>query len=464
LARVICPFCCNVHDFSAALICPTFSLEVPETYVREYAQVPPLWLMTVGFPQHGKTTYLAALTLTLESMDRVISGLFLRSLGNGHAVIQAMREQAEEGTRPDPTTAAAGEGDAPIQPLLLQVHQMGELGSRCLVLYDVAGESFVSPEAVGRRVPALKQVNTVWFLVSLFDLEQQTEKRTITDLFNVYLSGMEQLRIDVRGWNLIVVYTKSDRATFPPSLVAYLVSDPLTELARTGEPAQNAPLFSIPEYVQEMRAISGALEDYTRSRVRGGPAFVNMVRAKGMNLVFSLTSALGQSPDGDSRYLGHHALPYRILDPFLWALTLERRPPTRGLRLVLCANPGAATGKGPPVAEIWGRLTDHGEVTTHFLGQKRAASVPGQPPPGSATGRSRQRLIGPILHDCGAEERLLVITDGEILDLDDYRQSPWCDRLLLVTVAEEPGSDWPHSIAWRDGDDIEVLIDGLLRL
>ncbi|HXM70633.1 MAG TPA: hypothetical protein VN970_05825, partial [Thermoanaerobaculia bacterium] len=330
--------------------------------------------------------------------------------------------------------------------------------------YDVAGESFVSPSAVGRRVPALKQVNTVWFLVSLFDLEQQAEKRTITDLFNVYLSGMEQLRIDVRGWNLIVVYTKSDRGTFPPALVAYLESDPLTELARSGQAAEKPPPFSIPAYVQEMRTISGALEGFTRSRVRGGPAFVNMVRAKGMNLVFSLTSALGQSPDGDSRYLGHHALPYRILDPFLWALTLERRPPPRSMRLVLCANPGAVAASGPPVAEIWGRLTDHGEVTTHFLGQRKLASVPGQPPPGSAIGRSRQRLIGPILEDCGAEERLLVIANGEILDLHDYRQSSWCDRLLLVTVGEEPASDWPQSIAWHGGDDIEFLIDGILRL
>jgi hypothetical protein len=474
LSRVICPFCCKLHDFSVNLQCPTFSSQLPRAYIHDYSRVPPLWLMTVGFPRHGKTTYLAALTWLLEKLPSVLEGMHYRTLDTDtYKRIQEMRQQVETGELPQSTAPPSTTEKQMLRPLLFQAHDMPGLGSRCLVLYDVAGESFASPERVGENAPALRQVKTVWFLVSLTDLERRLERRiesrtegwTITDLFNVYLSGIDDLKIDPRGWNLIVVYTKSDETPFPPEIKdTYLLSDPITEIARSGEQVPLDFTLSLPDYLDGMRGVSEELEEFTRRRVNGGAGFINMVRARGMNLVFSVTSALGQSLEGNTRYLNHGALPYRVLDPFLWALTLERPGPTRTLRLLLDASPGCeAAYKNLPVAELWERLNDHGEVFTYFLGQTRPVSMPGQPPPRSAPARSRQRLIGPLLQGCTAADCVVMITTQPVLDFDDFAVSEWRDRLVLVAPGGEPPFEWDRTFTFRPGDDVEFLVDGILR-
>src|SRR5207253_1397931 len=133
MARVTCPFCLKPHDFSVSHGCTTYPNEViPDEYISEYDRVQPLWLLTVGFKQHGKTTYLAA----------------------------------------------------------------------------------------------LKLVSTTWFLISLRDLENDEKGRAITDLFNVYRSGMRKLQADLKGRTLIVIYTKADQVAFTPEIEEYLASDP----------------------------------------------------------------------------------------------------------------------------------------------------------------------------------------------------------------------------------------------
>lgn len=74
-----CPFCLRKHDYAKSRFCPNVkscinpeqSEEIPDLYISQHSQVPPLWLLTVGFSRHGKTCYIAALTLMLENLYRV---------------------------------------------------------------------------------------------------------------------------------------------------------------------------------------------------------------------------------------------------------------------------------------------------------------------------------------------------------------------------------------------------------
>ena len=460
MARVICPFCLKPHDFMSSLVCPTYQEPVPAAYVRDYDKVPPLWLVTIGFTQHGKTTYLAALMLMLESIGNVWGGVYYRHLDQYTVdTIQQWRREAMFGELPP-----AGSKAVP-RPILSNIYHIPESGSRCLVMYDVAGEIYNSLSEVQEYVTSIKQVNTTWFLVSLPDLLSDQEGKTITDLFNVYLSGMENLRLDLSGRNLIVIYTKGDVAVFPREFKDYLRTDPFQGLTRKDANIPDSQDFSLQDYIQEMKCISSQLEEYTRKQVKGGAPFINMVKASGMNLVFCVTSALGESPDSTSNRLRVDAFRHRVLDPFLWAITLERPTSPRLIGLVVDASQESHLVYDEALLPVvWERLSDYGELTTYYLGQTSPASQPGQRPPKSPPSLVHQRLIGPILEQASPDTRFMVLATGSITDLADFYNSPWRDRVLLVMVEEDHQQDWPNTIVFHPGDAPMVLVDALLRL
>jgi double-GTPase-like protein len=458
MARVICPFCCTVHDFTKSQECPKFQWKVPPAFIQGYEAFPPIWLMTVGFKQYGKTTYLSSLAMLLEGMVQVVDSMWFDSLDT-----YSFKKMREDRTPTDKAPDSTPVG--PIRPLLFRVGDMKPLGSRSLVMYDLAGESFEVPENVGESAPALREVNTVWFLVSLPNLQEDIPRRTIMELLQVYLAGMDELRIDVRGWNLIVIYTKADDdvAAFPDDLREYLLSDPLTPIAQGVPPLDAPPAFDTAAYLIEMQRVSDRLRDFTRTRVPSGAGFINRAKAKGMDLTFSVISALGHPPD-DKGNLKYEKSPRRVLDPLLWALTLERKLKARSIRLIIDAEWQNDSLSKDLVADLWRSLTNHGEVTTHVLGQIRPVSASGQSPPESFGGRKRQRLMGPILQACSPEDRLLVLTSGPVLDLADFQSSGWSDRLLIVSTEDELSFDWNHTEICRSGEDIGFLVDRLLSL
>lgn len=466
MARVICPFCLKAHDFEASLECPEKHYIVPSSYVRDYDKIRPLWLLTVGFPRHGKTTYLAALTLMLQHMDVVWPKVFYRSLDTDTTnEIRKIYRDATEGNLVDRTPHPDERHALPPRPLLFNVHNLPDAGSRCLIMYDMAGQVWNNQEKVKDYVEALKQVTTTWFLIALNDLEDKQNDKTISQLFNAYLSGMEDFHIDLEGRNLIVVYTKADVISFPTSIKDYIGSDPFQWLTLRDAETPEITQFSFQDYVAKMRSISDQLREYTQRRVKGGGAFINMVEENKMNLVFCATSALGQSPDHGSGKLQEDAPRFRVLDPFLWAVALDMPPTSRSISLVLDASPTSQPVYATPlVKSLADILNNHGEVTTYYLGQRMAASIPGQPPPATAPAIPRPRLIGPILQQAAPEARLLVVITGPILDLEDFYDSPWLNRLVLLSFGEEKLSQWPHQFVYRPGTDIRIFTTRLLSL
>lgn len=462
MPSITCPFCLQQHDTGAAatFTCPKYQETIPAPYIREHESTTPLWLVTVGFPKHGKTTYLAALTLTLQHMSGVWPGSFYRALDQ--YTMDAAREwmrAARLGIQNQATSRAIP------RPLLLSMYKVPGVsgsGSRCLVMYDVAGEIYDRLHEVEEYVASIKQVSTTWFFVSLKDMREQD--RTLSDLFTVYLTGLENLHADLRGRNLIVVYTKADEIAFPQDIRQYLINDRFQAVTMPDAERPNLSAFTMDDYFAEMETMSERLRAYTSERVPGGDPFISMVESQGMRLVFSVTSALGERPDAANR-LREDARRYRILDPFLWAVRLERPAVTRRLALILDATRDARMlYQGEMLRDMWSQLNTKGGVTTYYLGNRRPASSAGQTPPLLQPGTARPRLIGPILEQLPAATTAVVLTAGPILDLDDYASQKWRDRLLLVGLDREPEQTWDHTLVQYADASTTSLIDALMRL
>lgn len=335
-------------------------------------------------------------------------------------------------------------------------------GSRCLVMYDVAGEVYDHLHEVEEYVASIKQVSTTWFFVSLKDMREQD--RTLSDLFTVYLSGLENLYADLRGRNLIVVYTKADEIAFPQDIRQYLANDRFQSVTIPDAELPDLTTFTMDDYYAEMETMSRRLRAYTRERVPGGEPFINIVESQGMNLVFTVTSALGEQPDPHNR-LREDARRYRVLDPFLWAVRLERPPISRKLTLLLDTTPGAhALYAESALGDLWAQMSMKGEVSTYYLGSSRLVSGPGQQPSFVQPTIAKPRLLGPIVDRLPADTTAIVLTSGPILDLADYNTPHWRNRLLLVGLDHEPEQTWNHLLAHHTGSSMTSLIDALMRL
>lgn len=457
MPRVICPFCLQPHETGVLprFTCPRHGEVLPGAYIEQYERVPPLWLVTVGFPGHGKTTYLAALTLTLEHISNLWPKSYCRSLDQ--YTMEARRGWMRAARLGEQQGATAR---STLRPLLINVADLPERGNRCLVMYDVAGEVYDRLDDLEAHVAAIRHVSTTWFFVSLDDLDRQDH--TLSELFTVYLAGLENLHADLEGRNLIVVYTKGDRL-HAPAIRKYLQDDPLQALTL---PDGGASLGrgGLAGYYAEMDAMSALLREHTLRHVPGGKAFINMVEGHRMRLAFSVTSALGGDPD-PSTSLREDARRFRILDPFLWAVRLEGPLATRQLSLVLDASPGAeGIYSEALLGELWGQLNTVGDVATYSLGARRPLAPPGQSPPLVAPAMARPRLAGPILEQLPADSRALVLTAGPVLDLDDYLLPEWEDRLLIAGLGCEPTRDWRHTRVHRVGESVSALVEALLKL
>lgn len=454
MGRVICPFCLKQHDMNG--MCPETKETVPSTFVKEYEQVKPLWLVNVGFKRHGKTTYMAALTLMLEKLSIVLEDVYSDPLDNYTIeAIRRMRIEAKEGKIAGPT-AVVEQGS--YRPMLLSMYNLPTSGSRCLVMYDVAGEAY---SALSKNVvPAIRHCSTIWFLVSLSDLPEDKEGKTITELFKVYRSGMEQMKVDLRGRNLVVVYTKSDKEPSTREVKDYLRNDPFQNLTLSSAGDQRLRNFSLPDYVDEMRRMSDYLHDYTRTRVESGAAFISMVKSQGMNLRFCVTSALGQGAEDGTYLLREDAKRFRVLDPFFWAVELDMQENDRAFQFAIDASNAEDYSRA---LQIWEAISNVGGVTAYQLGQVQPLAVAGQRPPDVPARRDLPRLIGPILEQAPPDSKLVVLASGKILDLMDFSSTSWRERLTLVTLDENDPQEWPNTIVYRPTDKPDVVVDSMLR-
>ncbi len=474
-----CPFCLREHDFNQSLKCPNNKLrEVPIDFVRNYDQVDTLWLMTIGFKGHGKTCYLAALTLVLENITPAwpdTSALYMDEYTQSR--VQEMRRIAEQGDTPAPSLI-----ENPPQPMLIQLANLPGEKNSCLVMFDTPGELFdkvsiaklpderkgdFSPQNIAEYMHFLRSIKNIWFLVSVEDLDINRESR-IDDLLGTYIERMRRLGESLAGRNLIVIYTKGDKFltenspySLPASVADYMRRDPYLVITDPRQPYDGPIGFSMDGYFDEMKRISNELQEYTR-RIPGGAAFIAQAKMQGMGIYFTCTSALGNDPSGGKMMtLDRQRL--RILDPFLWSIRLNKIvDEPRKINLVLDAAVGSEAVFRKGIQEYAAALQGMGTITVYFLGRATPASRYNQAPPVKPPSTRRPRLIGPILEAIPPGTPIIVWTAGQILDLEEYKQN-WGQHLLHISIGDEDWQNWPKSLVYREHDTVDVVINETRR-
>lgn len=456
------PFSLKPQDFAKSRICEETQLEIPKRFAESYESIPPLWLITIGYPQHGKTVYLSALTLMLERVGVLWQDTHHRYLDDfTRESVKQMRMAAITGQSPPPTQ----EQDF-IRPLLMNVEDIPTVGSYCAVMYDVPGEAFLAKKNTYQAIDPLRVANTLWFFVSLKDIEDE-KIYTLPDLFNVYSDVMYDQGISLENRNLIVVYTKADLYEFPPDIDDYIFSDPLQSLTYK-ESFDNLPRdFDVNKYVKRMEMISEKLEQFTKG-LNGGAPFISSVKAEGMTIKFCATSALGQNPNEMTGYMVENARRFRVLDPFIWAVWLhkEEEPDiSQSFILILDDKPSVVTYRSifeeNLPSEVWNLLSETGTVVTYSLGNKFSIAKKHQAPPDYLGNRKQISLLGPILDQYDSKlVKAVVITSRKIHDLEDFRRGEWQKSLLIVNTIDE-NFGWGNTFTYRESNDLDALLHHL---
>lgn len=470
MPRITCPHCAETHELTVVLgekdpICPKTERAIPKRYLQDHRKIPPLWLMTVGWEEVGKTTYLIMLFLALQRLADLFEGAWFRTLGSATMrKISEMQEQIETTKKaPEPTPA-----DARPAPLLLQVVGFPGWEPRCLVLHDAPGQKFRDFTAAG-ELAALRKVRTVWMLISLPDLEKPSHQGKLADLFNVYLEALESQGIDPIEVKVIVVYTKADSTTFPQSIKNYLEDDPFGGVYQDFEDSVRCEVreqLSSGAYLGRMDKISKELEEFTKEKVDGGAAFVNQVRASGMQLVFCLTSALGAQTEGN-RQIAAEARPHRILDPLLWALELEE--PETFLDIAFVVDPrmdvqgvSSVASVVQPLREALGGIAD---LTSYSLGRDHPfADADEMLLDQKLAGFHRPALLGPLLEKI-PESRMIVLVAKDLpMDAEVLWGPSWRNRGLVVWTEGTYNRGLEHEIVYRSGTQPEAVLNAVKRL
>ncbi len=351
-----CPLCgSDVDPANGGARCGHCRLPISRDLRQALEKTEPLIIQTFGSSQHGKTTYLCALTMTIVRMGRLWSSYACRALSErSRRRLLEVGSYLKTGALPPPRT---NDGD---EPTVLLLRQLGWYGDRLMIYGDAPGEAFDSVYVEPRRVPFLKHASVTFLIASLCDFEESSDGRSIDMLIDSLVASLEHQGVDLcaRRRCAVVVLTKGDTVLdLPLSLRRRLVRDPLWLALRGEDPeargsrdnrAQDLGSRSERWLPNEERYLDGMCETdeelrrWVSSRCEQGSNLLQIAEDNGITLRFSLVSATGSEPD-ENNFLTHAWSPRRVIDPLLWALDFADHDRTildrgyrrfrRGLRL-----------------------------------------------------------------------------------------------------------------------------------
>jgi hypothetical protein len=319
---MLCPFClADVNKFkqarltnnlASAYLCPDCNEQVPALYAQDYRKYPPVITSAVGFRQHGKTVYFAALFYTLKKLtlardwpDFFTMGLDEDSLD----IVYGNARLLEGGALPDSTPK-----NFP-RPTMIRAEGIPMQPDATLLFFDTGGESFEKPTQLVQFAGFVRRSKAAMLLVSVADVEDA--RAGMQQLLNTYVVGLRELGGRTEDQHLIVVYTKADQlaARFIgpwADLRTYLIQGSVNALAH-------------PEgYMDRMYTISDQLFNFTEQELHAHE-FINAAKANFKSISFSIISALGTEPQGAQ--LSVEIVPRRILDPMLWIMEKSFKKP-----------------------------------------------------------------------------------------------------------------------------------------
>lgn len=325
---MLCPMCLadvtfkqqNVRGVNMYL-CPMqeCSQPVPALYVKDYAKYPPVVVSAVGFRQHGKTVYFAALFHLLKKMRMARHWQQFFTMGLDEESLRIVYENVGmlEGGNLPPATPANFQ-----RPTLVRVEGIPLQPNCTLVCYDTGGESFEKASQLVRNARFVARAKTAMILLSIPDLADPA--RELQKLLNTYIVGMAELGADTRDQHLSVVFTKADqmgdRLARWGDLSGYLSDGAIENLAHPQH------------YYDQMQLVSDRLMTFTRTELEADE-FLNATRSYFKSVSFSIVSALGARPQGSQ--LTVQVMPRRVLDPVLWMIQQSLPDPLRGVKRLL---------------------------------------------------------------------------------------------------------------------------------
>lgn len=292
--------------------CPDCGVAIPRLYVDEYQSYRPLLLSVVGFREHGKSLFIAALIHILRGPQLARAWPRFSSItlnDDTFTNVYANLKDLNSGVLPPGTEMV----DFPT-PGLLRIEPAPFHPGRTLLWYDTGGETFGSPTKILPYASFISKAPSVLFLVSLRELEDPSIE--LARLLETYILGSSQIGNAKNSQHLIVVYTKAEEIR---QLEASRWSD-IAEYAKSG--IEDDPPRSS-QYGLTLDRISLRIAEFTDEELRA-TSFLNAARAWFASVEFCIVSALGAAPH-DKRLNGPLA-PRRVIDPLIWLMSKDKPP------------------------------------------------------------------------------------------------------------------------------------------
>ncbi|HYU35636.1 MAG TPA: hypothetical protein VEW48_26065 [Thermoanaerobaculia bacterium] len=335
----VCPFCLErIPRRRNLATCPHDGChkELPALYMEPKTAIPHFPVQVFGWKQHGKTAYLTALTLMLMRMNNVWNRFTWAPVTEAsQRMVQAVNIHEREGSMPPSTPM--GVDDC----YVMLLRKMEPWRDRSLLIRDCPGEAFEKFQVPLEQAPFLHRTRTLFMFISMPDLldpeaeNQRFEGRTMDMLMVGFLNTLQSHGVRLRGRRVVVVLSKADRIrNLPPGLRQYLVDDVLWAASSSPEPdrilrdflpsgaAPTAQAF-MEKYLAAMAQNEEAIRQWL-GRNNHAKNFIQLAQEYRVELRFSLTSATGgQAVPGSG--LTQRWEPRRVIDPFFWALDMERR-------------------------------------------------------------------------------------------------------------------------------------------
>jgi hypothetical protein len=291
-------------------------------------ETPPLWssLELLGAPQHGKTSFLWALSYMARNLSLIWPKYACwPQSATWDICFRAMLAALDHRELPGETSSGSRLG--------LSLRGMGRWGDRRLFVEDdrdpvfgVSEGTVTNPREVNWGVP-------VCWLLSLPDLGTEEAQVVDLQLDNLIRARLRSARsFEAQPLRLVIALTKADRIPgLPPELRDYLKNDPLAEIVEAesvfsdgGEKSARPMLHfderSVQLYLETLGGIHQKVAAWLATTLPGS-LLARRADAHHITLRFCLLSATGS----DLRNNGHLAIPWRprrVLDPLFWALEL----------------------------------------------------------------------------------------------------------------------------------------------
>jgi len=316
-----CPICLGSTSISGASpTCECCHAPLPPLYLKEAHGMLPLHIQFFGLPGHGKTTYLAALTMALQRVNGAWSGFtMMPATEPSQRLVRTARTYFATGRLPPPSRP----GDRDVHVLLL--NRIPIWIRAAMTIRDCSGQAFQEIDVDLQEASLLLKAPITFLFISLEDFND-SGGYALDSLMTNYLSTLaaHDVRLDKEGRKIVVVLTKADLfwEQLPEELVDYIREDPIWAACREeGRPSKPYSLAEMTSYLEDMDRMSQVIEGWI-CQSAAGRMFVNLAGDNNIAVQFSIVSSTGAAPRAQDNVLATSWDPARVLDPLLWALEL----------------------------------------------------------------------------------------------------------------------------------------------